>query len=341
MAKITASVLAHEKKIVPSEGYLEGTTWENRNNSSKRRPLEIKEKSVRGTISNRLKKSDASDPLKLDAKLKNPNPQTVDSCSLARDEDTLCLNFTLKFLSNVETPSACNDSEFQTKYQTAVKNYIEKVGFKELALRYAENIANGRFLWRNGVGAELKEVQVKTLHSDNEKKWVFNCSDFSLKNFSAPENLNELSDEIASALTGKSSFLLLEVKAFTKLGAGQDVYPSEELVLNKGRGDKSKILFEKDGIAGMHSQKIGNAIRTIDTWYPDFGTDKSAGPIAVEVYGAVTNLGKAFRYPKDKTDFYNLFDKFVNDGSLDKLEDMHYVMATLIRGGVFGESSNE
>jgi len=89
----------------------------------------------------------------------------------------------------------------------------------------------------------------------------------------------------------------------------------------------------------MHSQKLGNALRSIDTWYPEFDdAEKSAGPIAIEPYGAVTNLGKAYRTPKDKQDFYTFFDKWARGTELERIEDEHYVMATLVRGGVFGES---
>ncbi|WP_181443708.1 type I-F CRISPR-associated protein Cas7f/Csy3, partial [Legionella pneumophila] len=92
-------------------------------------------------------------------------------------------------------------------------------------------------------------------------------------------------------------------------------------------------------IAAMHSQKIGNALRTIDTWYPEFSDPvSSAGPIAIEPYGAVTNLGKAFRTPADKQDFYTFFDTWARGGELSRVEDEHYMMAVLVRGGVFGES---
>ena len=92
-------------------------------------------------------------------------------------------------------------------------------------------------------------------------------------------------------------------------------------------------------IAAMHSQKVGNALRSIDTWYPEFSDEQaSAGPIAIEPYGAVTNLGKAYRTPKDKQDFYTFFDAFARGEKLGRIEDEHYVMAILVRGGVFGES---
>lgn len=54
----------------------------------------------------------------------------------------------------------------------------------------------------------------------------------------------------------------------------KEVYPSEELVLDKGKGERSKILYHVNDVAAMHSQKLGNALRTIDTWYPEFDEKK-------------------------------------------------------------------
>ncbi|MDQ7001647.1 MAG: type I-F CRISPR-associated protein Cas7f/Csy3, partial [Ghiorsea sp.] len=85
----------------------------------------------------------------------------------------------------------------------------------------------------------------------------------------------------------------------------------------------------------MHSQKIGNAIRSIDTWYPDF--EEHQRVISIDPYGAVTNLGRAYRQPKVKKDFFNLFDAFSQGEELSSEEDKHFVMAVLVRGGVFGE----
>jgi CRISPR-associated protein Csy3 len=332
------SVLAFEKKLVPSDGYMYGTTWEERN--EKAVPLKLIEKSVRGTISNRLKKAMKSDPAKLDAEVEKPNLQTVDNCALGTEQDTLKLHFTLKVLSGVETPSACNNSEFNKTYTAAAKKYIEEEGFTELAKRYAINIANARFLWRNRLGAENIEVKVKALNKDVNDTWTFDSKTIDIRDFKSDDSqIITLADKIAEALSGRTTFLLLEIEAFAKVGKAQDVYPSEELVLDKGKGQKSKILYAIDGIAGMHSQKIGNALRSIDTWYPEFD-EVQIGPIAVEPYGAVTNLGKAHRKPTEKADFYTLFDDFAIGGSLKK-NDEHYVMAVLVRGGVFGESGKE
>lgn len=332
-----ASVLAFEKKLVPSDGRMYGTTWEDRERMV---PLRLQEKSVRGTISNRLKPAVQKDPAKLNAEVEKPNLQTVDVSALGTEQDTLKLHFTLKILGGVERPSACNNATFSQSYKTAVKDYISREGARELGKRYAKNIANARFLWRNRVGAENIEVQVKALNKGSEQSWVFDATKFSTRNFDFDDDqVNTLAERIATALSSNNDFLMLEISCFAKVGKAQEVYPSEELVLDKGKGKKSKVLYSVDGIAAMHSQKIGNALRTIDTWYPDFGDpETSAGPIAVEPYGAVTNLGKAFRTPKDKQDFYTFFDKFARGEKLERIEDEHYVMAVLVRGGVFGES---
>lgn len=335
--KNDATVLAFEKKLVPSDGYLYGTNWTERQ-QTKSTALKLIEKSVRGTISNRLKPAIQNDPLKLNAEVEKPNLQKVDACALGENQDTLHLNFTLKILGGVDKPSASNGAAFNEFYPKVAKAYIEQEGFTELAKRYAINIANGRYLWRNRVGAEKIEVIVNT---GDGQPLTFNATEFSLRNFDSnhPE-LQTLTNKIADALSGRLPYLLISVDAYALVGKAQEVYPSEELVLDKGKGDKSKILYQVNGVAAMHSQKIGNALRTIDTWYPDYET-ANIGPIAIEPYGSVTNLGKAYRTPKEKADFYTLFDRFALGESLAEKTQEHYVMAVLVRGGVFGQSGKD
>lgn len=332
-----ASVLAFEKKLVPSDGFLYGTSWKKR--QTEKNPIVLTEKSVRGTISNRLKAAVKNNPMKLNAEVEKANLQTVDSASLKLNQDTLKLRFTLKVLSGVQHPSVCNEEEHSQGIAKMVEDYIQKRGFSTLAHRYATNIASGRFLWRNRVGAEKVEVTVRVKPSG--ETMTFNGYDYSMKNFDKHSpDLDQLSAKIADALCGRISYLLLEIEACVLMGHGQEVYPSEELILDKGNGKKSKVLYQVNGMAAMHSQKIGNALRTIDTWYPEYGAS-GLGPIAVEPYGAVTTLGKAFRSPKDKVDFYTLFDDWSRGTPLENETEQDYVMAVLVRGGVFGASGKE
>jgi CRISPR-associated protein Csy3 len=300
--------------------------------------VEIKVKSVRGTISNRLKTKD-QDPAKLDAAIENPNLQKVDVAALPSQADTLKVVFTLRVLSGTGQPSACNDADYQKKLMDTVGGYVEANGFGELARRYASNLANGRFLWRNRVGAETVEVQVAHLVGGQARKtWSFDALAFSLRDFAAPQQgataLDELAKLIDDGLAGKGH-VLLQVTAYVRVGAGQEVFPSQELILDKGRSDKSRTLYEVDGTAGLHSQKVGNAIRTIDTWYPEVD---ELGPIAVEPYGSVTTRGKAYRQPRKSDDFYSLLDNWIIKDKVPTTEQQHFVIATLIRGGVFGEA---
>ncbi len=326
------SVLAFERKLVPSDGRMYAAQYDKRNEEAK--PLRLHEKAVRGTISNRLSTKLEKDPAKLDAEVEKPNLQTVDSCSLPEDCDTLKLEFTLKVLPGVDRPSACNVAAFQESCQKAVAEYVARTNFTELSRRYATNLANGRFLWRNRLGAEDLEVTIEQLDGKStdsaREKWTFDGWKIGLNDF-ANTQVDKLAELIATTLSGKNRYLLLNVTACARVGKGQEVYPSEELVTQKD--GKSKVLYAVDGIAAMHSQKIGNAIRTIDTWYaPDV-----AAPIAVEAYGAVTNLGVAYRKPTNKNDFYSLFDKFGMGEPIAQSQE-HYVMAMLVRGGVFGKS---
>ncbi len=333
----TASVLAFERKLANSAALMYAGNWDKRAGSAEWVGIKVLTKDVRGTISNRLKNPIASDPAKLDAEIQKANLQRVDVAALPFDADTLKLSFTLRVLGNLAMPSACNDQDYQAALAQKINGYVTAQQFTELAARYAENIANGRFLWRNRIGAEAVEVVVRHIENQQEKsRWVFDATGFSLRAFSAPTgDLAALAEVIRRGLSGES-FAFLHVEAYARLGAGQEVFPSQDLVLDGGRdSEKSKYLYQVDDVAAMHSQKIGNALRTIDTWYPDAA---ELGPIAVEPYGSVTNRGKAYRQPKDKLDFYTLLDGWIIKGQVPALEQQHYVMATLVRGGVFGEA---
>ena len=196
----TASVLAFERELSNSDALLSGGNWAERATSSQWAGIKLRTKDVRGTISNRLKNAIASDPAKLDAEIQKANLQRVDIAALPFDCDTLKVSFTLRVLGN-------------------------------LARRYAANIANGRFLWRNRVGAESVEVRVSHIENQQEKNlWIFNGEDFNLRAF-------------------------------------------------------------------------------------------------------------ATRQPKDKMDFYTLLDGWIIKDNIPAIDQQHYVIANLVRGGVFGDGS--
>ena len=335
----TPSVLAFERKLDPSDALFAAGKWGEWEGSWI--PVGVREKSVRGTVSNRLP-AKASDPAKLNASVEKPNLQTIDVASLPENCDTLRVHFSLRILGGVGRPSACNEQEYQRKLLSTVAAYRDETGFAELAQRYAYNLANGRFLWRNRLSAEQVQVVVRHLiRGDVAATWQFDAFSLPLKSFdvteAAQKELGALAEVIAAGLAEtEGGYRLLDVTAFARMGNGQEVFPSQELILDRGSRSKSKTRYAVNGIAGMHSQKIGNALRTIDTWYPAAGS-----PIAVEPYGSVTSLGMAYRQPKEKSDFYTLLDDWMLKDKTPDRGNQHFVMATFIRGGVFGSSDKE
>lgn len=339
MSLKTASVLAFERKLDPSDALFHAGRWDDQAEAARWPAIALREKSVRGTISNRLKTKE-QDPAKLDAAIENPNLQTVDVATLPAEADTLKVSFTLRVLPGAGKPSACNNADYEAKLLQTVQGYVDSQGFGELARRYAHNLATGRFLWRNRIGAEQVEVTVALIERGTAtQSWTFDALQLSLRHFDAGDAQSDrdaLADLIADGLAGKRH-VLLQITAFARVGAAQEVFPSQELILDRGRGDKSKTLYHVDKVAAIHSQKLGNAIRTVDDWYE--GANE-LGPIAVEPYGSVTTQGKAYRQPKQKQDFYNLLDDWLLKDKVPAVEQQHFVMAVLIRGGVFGDAGN-
>ncbi len=339
--ELKASVLAFDRKLDPSDALFQAGAWDDRNMHEQWGNVPVREKSVRGTASHRRTGKEGNDLLKKDMKFEAPNPQIVDTATLPHDTDTLKAHFTLRVLGGAGKPSACNNAAYEAKLANAVSGYVDNQGFGTLAARYAYNLANGRFLWRNRLVAE--DIEVRICHmskGETQTEWVFDAQKLSLRGFDAPsdeqDQLDSLSRVIAAGLAGEH-YVLLDIVAFARVGGGQEVFPSQELVLDRSRGDKSKTLYAVGNVAAMHSQKLGNALRTVDTWYPA-ADEKDIGPIAVEPYGSVTTQGTAYRQPKAKADFYTLLDNWMLKDDKPAVEQQHFVMATLIRGGVFGEA---
>lgn len=317
------SVLAFSRKLEVSDALMTSGLWADFDKSEKWQPITLHDKRNRATHSQFGAK---------DEDKQKPNLSWGDDAVLKHDADTLRVKFTLKILGQLEEPTACNSPEFEERIKQIVQAYRENHQFEVLATRYANNIVNGRFLWRNRVGAESICIEVK--HSN--KTWKFDVykDRYQLNEFAPiPNDSNHPFAQLIAVIQNglqRDGFEYLEITAFSKLGFGQHVFPSQEMVMNPPKDQKTKFLFQLNDCAGMHSEKIGNALRTIDTWYNE---DTRARAIAIEPYGSVTSRGEAHRISGN--DFYTLFLNWLNNKEVSD-EQRHYVMATLIRGGVFG-----
>ncbi len=333
------SVLAFSRKIEPSDGLMQAGLWFNdieKLQNQSWQNIELHDKQNRGTKSHYGL---------ADEEKKQSNPVRGDDANLPHDLDTLSVYFTVKFLGNVGKPIANSNNgliaNFDEKLNKVINDYVndEDIGFKPLALRYAQNLANARFLWRNRINAKQVMVQIYDME-DSSKSWVFDALDMSFdfkeikQDGTDDTQLEQLATCIAESFKD-GKYLLLGVRAFAKMGFGQRIFPSQEMRDKDKETNKSKFLYQiktKDGLcAGLHSEKIGNAIRTIDTWYKS--EDGVQPAIAVEPYGSVPTQGQAYR--TSKTDLYSLMVNWL-DGKDVSIDDKHFVVANLIRGGVFG-----
>lgn len=322
------SLLAFERKLEVSDALMYSGNWNDIDNHDEWRPIPITKRQNRSTQS-----AFGTE----DSEKKKPNPVASDSddANLPMNKDSLRVNFTLRVIGNLGKPFACNDPKFEEKIieKTTEFKGVDGRGLETLALRYAYNIANGRFLWRNRVCAE--QIKVHVYFGNEEKAEIFNATNYSMNNFSDNANsaeLTKLKDFILKGLYGgDNSFVFLKVNAYSKLGVGQHVFPSQEMNM----GEKKKVLFQLGNCAAIHNVKIGNAIRTIDNWYDD-----AEFPIAVEPFGAVTQIGQAFRKSSNNS-LYGLLENWLSNEEVAD-NDKNYVVANLIRGGLFqGESEKD
>ena len=351
--RFETGMLSFARSLQLSEGLFFGTrssddTW--------REPIEVREKGVRGQSS--------------EYKTDNPgksNPQVVETAAVPPGCDGVRLEFTMWVLPHTRKPWACGDADVGAAYERLVSKYAENGGFNVLARLYLWNIANGRFAWRNRFQTDDMKVEVIF----DRRTIIFDPARLNLEVSDSVEKLRAaaLSNEpsavedliacIAQGLTqkgGAGKFLKIAWQA--RMAAGQEVFPSQEYLreeIAKNANTASRVYAKlrcswrdrEINQASMHSQKIGAALRHIDTWHGH--QDPKA--IAVNPYGGVQDTGAVLRAETGRggldtaKSFYKLREKpddllaavaAVAEGGTNN-GDAHFFVANLVRGGVFGQ----
>lgn len=333
-------------------------------------PVAVEQTTVRGAMGNSTAGYDGKGkPLEGDA-LQNaqnptrPNIQSIDRATLAPTSDTLDLSFSVAFHGGGREPDACG----KAAYRTALRRFLETVAgaglYEELAVRYLWNLVNGRTLWRNSYGI-AKGVAIIAGKDTVRFDWGALSDRATFPGIEALEaarqdgtiDVRSLVKRIADALSGTRELLALDVSVRVGSYRGAEVWPSQEFVEDsqKKRNGReiSRILASRTTLVNgspirqgvMHSQKIGNAIRTIDEWH---GTD--AGAIPVEAFGWIQRELTAVRAPALKdggVDAYRALEAIAQTadgvvaGDADAIRDALYTLAVIIRGGVWGVSEKE
>jgi CRISPR-associated protein Csy3 len=336
------------------------------------RPVVVEQVTVRGAMGNSTAGYDKKGkPLEGDAlekaqNPKTPNIQSIDRATLDSGSDILDVSFSLAFHGGGQAPDACSKAE----YRDALKSFLAEASraglYEELAARYLWNVVNGRVLWRNGYGVAAGV----TLSVDGAER-VFNWGKLrerkvfpgvaaltaAYQGNGGEAAIKALVADIAKALRGERDLVAFDVSIRVRSYHGAEVWPSQEFVeeSQKKRGGReiSRVLASRTvALAGtsvrqgvMHSQKLGNAIRTVDEWHDD----KGFGAIPVEAFGWVQGELAALRAPaaKQGVDAYRALENVasiasgVAEGDKQARQDALYTLAIIIRGGVWGVSEKE
>lgn len=274
------------------------------------------------------------------------NPQRVEAAALPVGYDRLRIAFGLTVTPSSLSPRACDRPAFRQALRDYAASYRAAGGFRELAQRYATNIANGRFCWRNLGLASACEVEVRI----DGVAHRFDARAFDLDNLDVPkeqaDGVDAVAAHIAAGLAGPRP-TRLRVSATLDLGDGAPVWPSQESAERGDNTDVGKVLFkfpsqEHTDATGFHEQKVGAALRTIDTW--DRGHEaegahavQPGAPLCVNPYAQAREAHVVVRGRDDRggKDFYTLLrERHANKPSAPD-DDDHFLMANLVRGGVF------
>ena len=318
-------------------------------------PLMVMRHGIRGT-QNVNKEGDEKTSAAGESKARDvSNIQQTDTAKLHPEASALVVKFGISFLPVSDTLFASamatgekDEAEYRS-FLSSLEDFVARAsqsdGLTEVANRYARNILNGRWLWRNRTIA--KKINVTVIQGDVVIADIDGLS-IPMNHFNDYSEAEiALGQVIRDGLSGDNTLPSIAIRArvvFPVAGA-VEVFPSQNYLETKAKGfarplyhlkvgvSKSENDIQEIGMAAIRDQKIGNAIRTFDTWYPDFDSVKK--PIPVEPNGASLDAKRFFRpvSGRDSVSSFkiatklNLIDPNSNEGM--------FMIASLIRGGVY------
>lgn len=352
--KKSPAILAYERKLEATPATLKSANWADLESTGfsiealkKAADIPVFEKSSRSAFSNRPGKAKGGDTSNDEAsktgnKLTDSNIQKVDFASLPMESDTLVQHFFVKIFGGLGTPSACGDAQYGKDLNAYVQETLQDDKIvDELSQRYLANMVNTRSCWRNRFGSKKGVVIIRandetiTVKASGEEfAKILRFQESGVYNYDNP-----IAKMIAKTIRGDENTPCLHIEVVTAIhmGFGAEIFPSQEMVTEKVKHGKTKFLYDVNGCAAFHSQKVGNAIRTIDTWY----NGAEGNPIAVEVFGAVIGQGVVHRNTSESPNFYTLLDGLMSGKRKLTEDEKKYFLALLIRGGVFGEGDEK
>lgn len=293
------------------------------------------------------------------------NIQVTEIAQTTADADGLLVTFQVTPLAFNNGIAACNSTTYREKLERFLDTAAGSTELTKLCQRYARNLLNGRWLWRNRlVGKTAVTVKWGTKTVSRTDSPVLNFT----QDYSAAEN--QLAAALAEGFQNEGVAFTVEGFVEFAMPGSREVFPSQPMLNNKPKGF-ARALYKvnplsasqlrdqsnrdcftlvdaiETGDAAMTGSKLGNAIRTVDTWYGEEGTEMPA--IAVEPNGA--NLDTNTFHRKTGTDAFAALKPANLDTmtavltkekcSVEAQWNLPYLLAIIARGGVFGVASKE
>lgn len=347
------TLISYRRSISPSPALFYAITFD-----GEKVPIEVKTHGKRGAISD-YKAGHGEKDVNLGEWL----PFTQDLCTLPHNSNQLLIEFSLKILPNSLKAEACNDNQWMDILSELANSYTKKKGYLYQAQCQIESILLGLPFWRNN-DAERMSITVQNI-SDKTPNYIFDDLPCAASNLSDEmrDNFDELTELVASTLSGERPRLRLRVSALLRKDILEELHPSQEFVqrptshkkeflhkLKKYQNTRQYAVYKHGEVqqALLTSTKINAGMRR-DLWI------SSGDVVAASNYGFNPRERIALRTKSNKKDFFSLI-KNINDhikllNKLDSdvfaaenkhcLNDIHFIMAILIKGGVFNRETSK
>lgn len=316
-------------------------------------PMPVLRHGIRGTQNVNEVTGSGRDPL---------NVQVTESAKTDTNAQAVVIKFSMHSKSVMDLIAACSKdaaiadapANSVADFGLVLRDFIERAAdskaLDELANRYARNILNGRWLWRNRDAQDLQALTI-FVKSNGVTVAEVNAFDIPLNTFGdytdAEQNVARiLAEGFKGALT---SSLEVSARLVHRSQGVQEVYPSQNLLMNKPKGFARSLYkvgepmdpptdsdVRRLGQAALRDQKVANALRTFDTWYAAFNPEFPR-PISVEPNGANIGMGDFFR--ADKTSAFVMLKNIANTDPTSA--EGLFLLANIIRGGVFSEGKTK
>lgn len=347
--KLDSGLITFARSLQVTEGVFFGT-FRREDGTVARVPVPVIEKGVRGQSSEDRAKNPGSS-----------NPQAVEFAAVPQGCDGIELSFSVLVLPNAMKPHACDDDRVREAYVNVLRAYAAIDQFRTIAELITWNVASGRFAWRNRYQTDQARVVVE---SHDNIKLEFDPFELDLDNGAeigrvaaamksgTREDLDRFVEGIAAGL--REAPYRFDVKWMAEMIPGQEIFPSQEYIRESLREGLPSRVYAKLPVfmrgetmqqASMHSQKIGAALRHIDIWH---GYDGHYA-IAVNPYGGIQETGAVARPPQSGKTFYEIrrnADRVISTLASAKTAsdipgDIHFLVANLVRGGVYGNQNQD